>query len=139
MFVWHPLTAVQDIILPFPRKKFTEKFSLRGKIGGVFFALCGVHCELKWECLSVCQSSAQCRICVSMCVVFACLVRRLRQAMFASFIPEITDILGSRSKYGGSFKKEHGKRYGPTGRLLFEGQWQSQRKVVEIYVCMHNH
>jgi len=32
------------------------------------------------------------------------------QAMFASFIPEITDILGSRSKYGGSFKKEHGKR-----------------------------
>jgi len=32
------------------------------------------------------------------------------QAMFASFIPEITDILGSRSKYGGSFKKEPGKR-----------------------------
>jgi len=32
------------------------------------------------------------------------------QAMFASFIPEITDILGSRSKYGGSFKKESGKR-----------------------------
>ncbi|ESO12317.1 hypothetical protein HELRODRAFT_158810 [Helobdella robusta] len=30
---------------------------------------------------------------------------------FASFIPEITDILGSRSKYGGSFKKEHGKRH----------------------------
>jgi len=30
--------------------------------------------------------------------------------MFASFIPEITDILGSRSKYGGSFKKEPGKR-----------------------------
>jgi len=32
------------------------------------------------------------------------------QAMFASFIPEITDILGSRTKYGGAFKKEHGKR-----------------------------
>jgi len=30
--------------------------------------------------------------------------------MFASFIPEITDILGSRTKYGGAFKKEHGKR-----------------------------
>ncbi|ESO08881.1 hypothetical protein HELRODRAFT_168799 [Helobdella robusta] len=32
-------------------------------------------------------------------------------AMFASFIPEITDILGNRSKYGGSFKKERGKRH----------------------------
>ena len=32
------------------------------------------------------------------------------QAMFASFIPEIMDILGTRSKYGGSYKKEHGKR-----------------------------
>nr|AWJ68271.1 putative large conductance calcium-activated potassium channel BKKCa 1 [Hirudo verbana] len=32
-------------------------------------------------------------------------------AMFASFIPEIMDILGTRSKYGGSYKKEHGKRH----------------------------
>ncbi|ELU08381.1 hypothetical protein CAPTEDRAFT_138076 [Capitella teleta] len=32
-------------------------------------------------------------------------------AMFASFVPEIMDILGSRSKYGGSYKKEHGKRH----------------------------
>ena len=32
------------------------------------------------------------------------------QALFASFVPEIADILGSRSKYGGSYKKEHGKR-----------------------------
>jgi len=30
--------------------------------------------------------------------------------MFASFIPEIMDILGTRNKYGGSYKKEHGKR-----------------------------
>jgi len=30
--------------------------------------------------------------------------------MFASFIPEIMEILGTRSKYGGSYKKEHGKR-----------------------------
>ena len=35
---------------------------------------------------------------------------RCWQAMFASFIPEIMDILGTRSKYGGSYKKEHGKR-----------------------------
>jgi len=37
-------------------------------------------------------------------------VSRDLQAMFASFIPEIMDILGTRSKYGGSYKKEHGKR-----------------------------
>lgn len=30
--------------------------------------------------------------------------------MFATFIPEIVDILGTRSKYGGAYKKEHGKR-----------------------------
>ncbi|KAI0210709.1 Calcium-activated potassium channel slowpoke [Lamellibrachia satsuma] len=32
-------------------------------------------------------------------------------AMFASFIPEIADILGTRTRYGGSYKKEHGKRH----------------------------
>ncbi|KAK2169416.1 hypothetical protein LSH36_10g10000 [Paralvinella palmiformis] len=31
-------------------------------------------------------------------------------AMFASSVPEIMDILGTRSRYGGSYKKEHGKR-----------------------------
>jgi len=41
--------------------------------------------------------------------IYVCASSRF-QAMFASFIPEITDILGSRSKYGGSFKKEPGKR-----------------------------
>ena len=30
--------------------------------------------------------------------------------MFASFIPEIVDIVGRRRKYGGAYKKEHGKR-----------------------------
>jgi potassium large conductance calcium-activated channel subfamily M alpha protein 1 len=30
--------------------------------------------------------------------------------LFASFIPEIADILGKRQKYGGSYKKERGKR-----------------------------
>ncbi|ESO05600.1 hypothetical protein HELRODRAFT_119046, partial [Helobdella robusta] len=32
-------------------------------------------------------------------------------AMFASFIPEIMDIIGTRRKYSGSYKKEHGKRH----------------------------
>ncbi|BFZ03423.1 hypothetical protein BsWGS_06464 [Bradybaena similaris] len=31
--------------------------------------------------------------------------------LFASFIPEIADILGKRQKYGGSYKKERGKRH----------------------------
>lgn len=30
--------------------------------------------------------------------------------MFASFIPEIMDILGSRSKYTGAYDKQPGKR-----------------------------
>lgn len=32
------------------------------------------------------------------------------QAMFASSLPEIMEIVGNRSKYRGSYKKEHGKR-----------------------------
>ncbi|CAL1545839.1 unnamed protein product [Lymnaea stagnalis] len=31
--------------------------------------------------------------------------------LFASFIPEIAEILGKRQKYGGSYKKERGKRH----------------------------
>ncbi|ESO01702.1 hypothetical protein HELRODRAFT_174673 [Helobdella robusta] len=33
------------------------------------------------------------------------------KAMFASFIPEIMDILGTRSKYGGAYKTEGGKKH----------------------------
>lgn len=33
------------------------------------------------------------------------------QAIFASSIPEIIDLVGTRSKYGGEYKREHGKRY----------------------------
>ncbi|XP_039278330.1 calcium-activated potassium channel slowpoke isoform X9 [Nilaparvata lugens] len=32
-------------------------------------------------------------------------------AIFASSIPEIIDLVGTRSKYGGEFKREHGKRH----------------------------
>lgn len=32
------------------------------------------------------------------------------QAMFASYIPEIADLIGSRQKYGGEYKGEHGKK-----------------------------
>lgn len=32
------------------------------------------------------------------------------QGMFASWIPEISDILGRRQKYGGCYKKERGKK-----------------------------
>ncbi|CAG5090409.1 Similar to slo: Calcium-activated potassium channel slowpoke (Drosophila melanogaster) [Cotesia congregata] len=32
-------------------------------------------------------------------------------AIFASSIPEIIELVGSRSKYSGEYKREHGKRY----------------------------
>ncbi|XP_060839346.1 calcium-activated potassium channel slowpoke isoform X3 [Rhopalosiphum padi] len=32
-------------------------------------------------------------------------------AIFASSIPEIIELVGSRSKYGGEFRREHGKRH----------------------------
>ncbi|KAK6111318.1 Calcium-activated BK potassium channel alpha subunit family protein [Brugia pahangi] len=32
-------------------------------------------------------------------------------AMFASYIPEIADLIGSRQKYGGEYKGEHGKKH----------------------------
>lgn len=33
------------------------------------------------------------------------------QAVFASCIPEILELVGTRPKYGGEFRREHGKRY----------------------------
>ncbi|XP_071543185.1 calcium-activated potassium channel slowpoke isoform X39 [Panulirus ornatus] len=32
-------------------------------------------------------------------------------AVFASWIPEITEIVGNRSKYGGEYKRSHGRRH----------------------------
>lgn len=31
--------------------------------------------------------------------------------MFASYVPEIADLIGNRQKYGGEYKGEHGKRH----------------------------
>lgn len=39
------------------------------------------------------------------------------QAIFASSIPEIIDLVGTRSKYSGEFKREHGKRYSRCSRM----------------------
>ncbi|RCN39937.1 hypothetical protein ANCCAN_14118 [Ancylostoma caninum] len=33
------------------------------------------------------------------------------QAMFASYVPEIADLIGNRQKYGGEYKGEHGKKH----------------------------
>lgn len=46
------------------------------------------------------------RACLTSVVTNVC-----SQAIFASSIPEIIDLVGSRSKYGGEYKREHGKRY----------------------------
>uniref|UniRef100_A0A8R1DII1 BK channel n=1 Tax=Caenorhabditis japonica TaxID=281687 RepID=A0A8R1DII1_CAEJA len=32
-------------------------------------------------------------------------------AMFASYVPEIADLIGNRQKYGGEYKGEHGKKH----------------------------
>ncbi|KRZ15054.1 Calcium-activated potassium channel slo-1 [Trichinella zimbabwensis] len=32
-------------------------------------------------------------------------------AMFASYVPEIADLIGARQKYGGQYKGEHGKKH----------------------------
>lgn len=42
-----------------------------------------------------------------------------KQAMFASSIPEIIELVGSGSKYGGELKREHGKRYPPQPTHLY--------------------
>ena len=34
------------------------------------------------------------------------------QALFASCIPEIIDLIGTRPKYGGAYKNERGRRQG---------------------------
>ena len=34
-----------------------------------------------------------------------------QQALFASCIPEIIDLIGTRPKYGGTYKNERGRRY----------------------------
>lgn len=31
--------------------------------------------------------------------------------MFASYVPEIADLIGNRQKYGGEYKGEHGKKF----------------------------
>ena len=35
----------------------------------------------------------------------------LLQALFASCIPEIIDLIGTRPKYGGTYKNERGRRH----------------------------
>lgn len=41
------------------------------------------------------------------------------QAIFASSIPEIIELVGNRSKYSGEYKREHGKRYTKYDKYIF--------------------
>lgn len=56
--------------------------------------------------------------------------------MFASSIPEIIELVGSGSKYGGELKREHGKRYIKQGEKRSDYQlFQSiQPRMFEIYI-----
>nr|CAD7453428.1 unnamed protein product [Timema tahoe] len=78
-------------------------------------------------------------------------------AIFASSIPEIIELVGTRSKYGGEYRREHGKRYFFTisrlslavfaswipeitelagNRCKYGGQYKRERRR-HIVVCGH--
>ena len=40
------------------------------------------------------------------------------QALFASCIPEIIDLIGTRPKYGGAYKNERGRRQEDFSKLF---------------------
>ncbi|XP_043508516.1 calcium-activated potassium channel slowpoke isoform X6 [Frieseomelitta varia] len=52
-------------------------------------------------------------------------------AIFASSIPEIIELVGSRSKYSGEYKREHGKRKPPD--LELEGLFKRHFTTVEFF------
>uniref|UniRef100_A0A915K4N5 Uncharacterized protein n=1 Tax=Romanomermis culicivorax TaxID=13658 RepID=A0A915K4N5_ROMCU len=52
-------------------------------------------------------------------------------AMFASYVPEIADLIGSRPKYGGEFKSAHGKKVPPD--LELEGLFKRHFTKVEFF------
>ncbi|KOC60597.1 Calcium-activated potassium channel slowpoke [Habropoda laboriosa] len=78
-------------------------------------------------------------------------------AIFASSIPEIIELVGSRSKYSGEYKREHGKRYYDmitsfnavfaswipeitelaANRCKYGGQYKRERGRRHIVVCGH--
>jgi hypothetical protein len=55
--------------------------------------------------------------------------------MFASSIPEIIELVGSGSKYGGELKREHGKRYMKQGkkRTVYQLFQSIQPRMFEFY------
>ncbi|KRY19359.1 Calcium-activated potassium channel slo-1 [Trichinella patagoniensis] len=52
-------------------------------------------------------------------------------AMFASYVPEIADLIGARQKYGGQYKGEHGKKVPPD--LELEGLFKRHFTKVEFF------
>ncbi|TGZ52787.1 Calcium-activated potassium channel slowpoke [Temnothorax longispinosus] len=64
-------------------------------------------------------------------------------AIFASSIPEIIELVGSRSKYSGEFKREHGKSCIPEiidligTRNKYGGTLKNERGRRHIVVCGH--
>lgn len=51
--------------------------------------------------------------------------------MFASSIPEIIELVGSGSKYGGELKREHGKRYKKHRILVHQ-----QSIIISVNFCL---
>lgn len=61
--------------------------------------------------------------------------------MFASSIPEIIELVGSGSKYGGELKREHGKRYIMILLMKSDKDWNSSREksyFSQFSLVLHN-
>lgn len=52
-----------------------------------------------------------------------------KQAIFASCIPEIIDLIGTRAKYGGTLKNEKGRRWDKQNFLTINRQLNNQQLI----------
>lgn len=53
--------------------------------------------------------------------------------MFASSIPEIIELVGSGSKYGGELKREHGKRYIKREKRARKREREKDKSIHELF------
>ncbi|ESO01730.1 hypothetical protein HELRODRAFT_112655 [Helobdella robusta] len=85
--------------------------------GDPFTGFTNIHAMSYWECVyftlvtmsTVGYGDTYCHTTLGRIFMVFFILGAL--AMFASFIPEIMDILGTRSKYGGAYKTEGGKKH----------------------------
>ena len=58
------------------------------------------------------------------------------QALFASCIPEIIDLIGTRPKYGGTYKNERGRRHVIKNTFNWDkADWMNVSKYINNITC----